>query len=105
HGLLDPDSYYSFGPFQLDPHSRVLTNAGERVRITAKALEVLLMLVERGGETVTKTQLRAAVWGSSAVEDNNLNQCVSAIRKALGERAGEHEYILTLTGVGYRFIA
>ncbi|HZS52936.1 MAG TPA: winged helix-turn-helix domain-containing protein [Bryobacteraceae bacterium] len=105
HGRLDPDSYYSFGPFQLDPHSRVLTNAGERVRITAKALEVLLMLVERGGETVTKTQLRGAVWGSSAVEDNNLNQCVSAIRKALGERAGEHEYILTLTGVGYRFIA
>lgn len=105
HAQRNPDSYYSFGPFELHPHSRILTNAGERVRITAKAFEVLLILVERRGETMTKAQLRAAVWGTATVDDNNLNQCISAIRKALGERASQHEYILTVTGVGYRFIA
>ncbi len=101
----NPDCYYSFGPFQLNPVSRSLTKAGLRVPITSKALEVLLALLERMGETVSRAELRAAVWGSAAIDDNNLNQCVSAIRKALGARPEEHEYILTVTGVGYRFVA
>jgi hypothetical protein len=46
-----------------------------------------------------------AVWGSSTVEENNLNQCVSAIRKALGQQRGDHNFILTVSGVGYRFVA
>lgn len=101
----DADSFYSFGPFRLDPRSLVLTKDGLRVPLTSKATEVLLQLVERNGTTVAKAELRAAVWGASPVEDNNLNQCVSAIRKALGERPGEHQYLMTVTGVGYRFVA
>jgi DNA-binding winged helix-turn-helix (wHTH) protein len=87
-----------------DSRSQVLSKDGVRIPITTKALEVLL-LVESHGETVSKAQLRAAVWGGIAVEDNNLNQSVSAIRKALGERPGEQKYILTVTRFGYRFVA
>ncbi|HEX4231457.1 MAG TPA: winged helix-turn-helix domain-containing protein [Bryobacteraceae bacterium] len=100
-----PNRCYSFGPFRLDPQSRVFTKDGVPIPLTAKAMEVLLLLLDRSGETVTKSELRTGVWGSAVVDDNNLNQCVSAIRKALGERPGEHRYILTVTGVGYRFIA
>ena len=100
------DVHYEFGPFRLYPASCVLLRDGVRVAITSKALELLLLLIERRGETVPKNELRAACGGSStAVEENNLNQCASAVRRTLGERRGQHEYILTVTGVGYRFIA
>src|SRR5271154_946840 len=96
---------YWFGTFCLDPNRRVLLRDGERLPLTAKSLATLVALVERAGETVTKSELLDAVWQHTAVEENSLNQCVSAVRKALGERRGQHEYIVTITGVGYRFVA
>lgn len=102
----DQEFHYQFGRFRLCARSRVLLKDGARVALTAKAMELLLVLLERRGETVTKEELRMAVWGSSAVvEENNLNQCISAIRKALGEARGQYEYVLTVTGIGYRFVA
>src|SRR6185437_11207607 len=99
------DFQYRFGPFCLDPGRGVLLRDGERVPLTAKSLAMLVALVERAGERVAKSELLDAVWGHTAVEENSLNQCISAVRKALGERRGQHEYILTITGVGYRFVA
>ncbi|HLK22660.1 MAG TPA: transcriptional regulator [Bryobacteraceae bacterium] len=96
---------YQFGPFCLDPIRRVLLRGGERVALTAKSLATLTALVERAGETVGKNELLDVVWEHTAVEENSLNQCISAVRKALGERRGQHEYIVTVTGVGYRFVA
>ena len=96
---------YWFGPFCLDPNRQVLLRDGERVQLPAKSLATLVVLVERAGETVPKSELLDAVWEHTAVEENSLNQCISAVRKALGERRGQHEYIVTVTGVGYRFVA
>jgi eukaryotic-like serine/threonine-protein kinase len=96
---------YWFGPFCLNPNRGVLLRDGERVPLTAKSLATLVALLERAGETVTKSELLDAVWEHTAVEENSLNQCISAVRKALGERRGQHEYIVTITGVGYRFVA
>jgi DNA-binding winged helix-turn-helix (wHTH) protein/tetratricopeptide (TPR) repeat protein len=96
---------YWFGPFCLNPTRGVLLRDGERVPLTAKSLATLVALVERAGETVPKSELLDAVWEHTAVEENSLNQCISAIRKALGERRGQHEYVVTITGVGYRFVA
>ena len=96
---------YWFGPFCLNPTRGVLLRDGERVPLTAKSLATLVALVERAGETVPKSDLLDAVWEHTAVEENSLNQCISAIRKALGERRGQHEYVVTITGVGYRFVA
>ncbi len=96
---------YEFGVFRLDPVKRVLLKNGERIALTGKSIDTLLALVERPAQTIAKSELMEAVWGSSAVEENNLNQCISAIRRALGEQRGQYNFILTVSGVGYRFVA
>src|SRR6516162_4045255 len=99
------DFQYQFGPFLLERKRRVLLRSGERVPLTSKPLETLLVLVERAGETVSKNELLDHVWGETAVEENNLNKSISAIRRALGERRGDHQYVATVPGIGYRFVA
>ena len=73
--------------------------------LNSRAMEALLLLVAGAGELVTKKQLLEGVWPSAVVEDNNINQCILAIRKALGENAGSNRFIMTVTGRGYRFVA
>jgi DNA-binding winged helix-turn-helix (wHTH) protein/Tfp pilus assembly protein PilF/TolB-like protein len=99
-----PDQY-RFGPYLLDPVKGTLTRDGVPMKLTAKSLNTLAVLVRRHGETVAKGDLIDAVWGMTAVEENSLNQCISAVRKALGEQPGQNEYIVTVTGTGYRFVA
>jgi DNA-binding winged helix-turn-helix (wHTH) protein/Flp pilus assembly protein TadD/TolB-like protein len=77
----------------------------EVVPLTPKCFEILLALVERGGEVVGKEDLMNRVWPDSFVEEGNLTYNISMLRKALGERAGEHQYIVTVPGRGYRFVA
>lgn len=96
---------YTFHPFSLDPTKQVLQRNGERVPLTQKAFSTLLALLEQHGKTVAKEELIRRVWQGTAVEENNLNQCISSIRKALGEKPGEHQFILTIPGRGYRFVA
>lgn len=77
---------YEFGEFRLDPRRRLLTRSGgERVPLTGKAFDALLYLAERAGEPVTRTALTDALWPSTVVEDNNLSQAISVVRRALGE--------------------
>ena len=94
-----------FGPFRLDPLKRLLLRNGEAVSITPKAFDLLLALVESGGEVVSKDDLMKRVWPDSFVEEGNLTYNVSMLRKALGERTREHQYIVTVPGRGYRFVA
>src|SRR5205823_4214935 len=65
----------------------------------------LVALVESGGEVVEKDDLMKKVWPDSFVEEGNLTQNISVLRKALGERPGAHQYIMTVPRVGYRFVA
>lgn len=97
--------FYEFGSFRIDPSRRRLLRGREVVPLTPKAFDTLLALVESGGHVVEKDDLMEKVWPGVAVEENNLTQNVSAIRKALGERRDEPQYIVTVQGVGYRFIA
>ena len=96
---------YEFPPFSLDPVKQVLWRNGERVHLTQKAFATLVVLVEQHGRTVHKEELVDRVWHGVAVEENNLSQCISALRKALGEPHDEHRLILTVPGKGYRFVA
>lgn len=97
---------YIFEGFRLDAGRRQLSSSGGVVvPVNSRAMEALLMLVSRAGELVTKKQLLEGVWPSAVVEDNNINQCILAIRKALGESAGSNRFIMTVTGRGYRFVA
>jgi Tol biopolymer transport system component/DNA-binding winged helix-turn-helix (wHTH) protein len=93
---------YEFGGFRLEPQRRVLAHAdGRRVELAAKAFDVLAYLVERAGTAVTRDELMNALWPRAVVEDNSLNKLIAAVRKALGEG----NYIATLQGRGYQFVA
>ena len=96
---------YEFGPFRVDKTKRRLLRNGETVPLTPKAFDTLLVLIEHAGELVEKDQLMERVWPGVVVEENNLTQNISALRKALGEKREEPQYILTAPGAGYRFIA
>ena len=65
---LQGDGFYTFGPFCLDAKRQVLMKEGHRVRVTAKALKVLQVLVERPGQLITKEDLMETVWGENAVD-------------------------------------
>ncbi|HEY0432172.1 MAG TPA: transcriptional regulator, partial [Pyrinomonadaceae bacterium] len=96
---------YEFGPFRLDASERLLTRAGERVPLTEKAFDTLAALVRRGSRLVSKEELIAEVWPDAFVEENNLDKSISAIRQALGEKPSAPEYVETVRGRGYRFVA
>lgn len=97
--------FYEFGPFRIDPIKRLLLRDGEVAPLTPKCFDILLALVESRGELIGKDDLLKRVWPDSFVEEGNLTYNVSILRKALGERAGEHQYIVTVPGRGYRFVA
>ncbi|HMA12944.1 MAG TPA: transcriptional regulator [Steroidobacteraceae bacterium] len=97
---------YIFEGFSLDAGRRQLSSSGGVVvPLNSRAMEALVMLVSRAGELVTKRQLLEGVWPGAVVEDNNINQCILAIRKALGESAGSNRFVMTVPGRGYRFVA
>jgi Tol biopolymer transport system component/DNA-binding winged helix-turn-helix (wHTH) protein len=96
---------YEFGPFRLDPFKRRLLRDGEPVALTPKAFETLLALVQQSGKTVEKDDLMRRVWPGAVVEENNLNQNITALRKCLGDSRQESRYIATIPGLGYRFVA
>jgi Tol biopolymer transport system component/DNA-binding winged helix-turn-helix (wHTH) protein len=98
------NKFYEFSSFRVDVKEKLLLRNGERIPLTPKAFETLLILVERHGHIVEKNELMRMVWPDTTVEENNLNQNISAIRKALGENSQAQQFIETLPRRGYRFI-
>ena len=94
---------HQFGPFVLDPSERLLTQSGRHVVLRAKAFDTLCVLVERAGRLVSKEELMDRVWPGEMVEENNLSQSVSLIRRALG--GAPLDYVETVPGRGCRFMA
>lgn len=101
------DESCTFAGFRVDRRRRRLTQleTGADLPLTGKAVDVLCFLIDRPGELVTKAALLEAVWSDVVVEENSLNQCISQLRRAFGERPGENRFIATEAGRGYRFIA
>jgi predicted ATPase/DNA-binding winged helix-turn-helix (wHTH) protein len=100
-----PPRSFAFGPFMLIPERQLLLQDGAPVRIGSRALEILIVLVERSGEIVGKREIISRVWRDTFVEDGNLKVNMNALRRALGEGPGTPRYIATVIGRGYRFIA
>lgn len=94
-----------FDEFRLDVPKRQLWRNEELVPLAAKAFDLLLALAENSGRVIPKDELLNLVWQDQFVEENNLTVHISAIRKALGDRAAQPRYIVTLAGRGYRFVA
>jgi DNA-binding winged helix-turn-helix (wHTH) protein/tetratricopeptide (TPR) repeat protein len=93
---------YEFGPFRVDPEKETVVRAGELVSITPKTFQILLVLIRNSREIVTKDDLMKTVWPDTFVEEANLSRNIFMLRKALGETAQDHRYIVTIPGQGYR---
>jgi DNA-binding winged helix-turn-helix (wHTH) protein/TolB-like protein/Tfp pilus assembly protein PilF len=96
---------YEFGPFHLNTTEHLLLREGEPVPLTPKAFDILLVLVQNSGHLLHREALMKEVWPDTAVEENNLTQNISALRKALGEDGDRQRYIETIPRRGYRFVA
>ena len=104
--MVQQDSHtYEFGRFRLKVAERVLLREGEPVPLTPKVFDILVTLVENGGQVVAKDDLMKRVWPNTFVEEGNLTQNISLLRKALGETPGGVQFIETVPRRGYRFVA
>src|SRR5215203_5020774 len=95
---------YTFERFTLDADERTLFDAGRPISLAPKAFDTLLMLVANAGRVLSKERMLSEIWEDSFVEENNLAQNISSLRKVLGE-TGEHRFIDTVPKFGYRFVA
>ena len=91
---------YEFGPFQIDVAERRLLRDGDPQHLTPKVFDILLMLAENTGHVLSKDEIIQVVWPDTVVEENNLTQNISVLRKILGEGL----YIETVPRCGYRFV-
>jgi len=102
--MTEPQRFFEFDNFLLDAQQRLLFRDGQPVELTPKVFDVLFELVQSGGRVVEKKELMDRIWPNSFVEEANLTQHVSTLRKKLGSE-GPQRYILTVPGRGYRFVA
>src|SRR4051794_40341234 len=95
----------SFGPFSLSAAERRLLNSGKPVHLGGRAFDILIALVERAGQFVSKVELLERVWPHATVDEGSLRFHIASLRKALGEGESGSEYVTTLQGRGYCFVA
>jgi predicted ATPase/DNA-binding winged helix-turn-helix (wHTH) protein len=96
---------FTFGPFRLLVDQRELQAHGVPVTLGQRAFDILLLLVSRHGQLMTKDELMAEIWPGLVVEENNIQVHVSALRKVLAKAGGDERYLVTIPGRGYRFVA
>src|SRR5581483_739980 len=98
---------YRFGPFELDSGSGELRRKGLKVRLRGRPIDILILLIGRRGELVSRDELRNQLWGADTFVDfdHGLNSAMNKLREALGDTGGNCRYIETVPRRGYRFIA
>lgn len=96
---------YRFGPFRLDASRQLLYADDELVTLPPRLIRALILLVRNHGKELNKDYLLDELWPGTAVAENNLTVIISLLRKALGEGPEDHAYIVTIPGIGYRFVA
>jgi DNA-binding winged helix-turn-helix (wHTH) protein len=94
-----------FGPFRVLPKQRLLMQEDKPVRLGSRAFDVLIALLERPGELLSKEELMARVWPNTFVGPANLAMHISALRRALGDGRDGNRYVVNIPGRGYRFVA
>jgi len=102
---LSPARIFQFGEFQLDIRARSLRRDKTIVPVNSRAFDVLVYLVQNSGNLITREELLKNVWAESFVDENSLAQSVSAIRRALDEKPGDNNFIVTVPGRGYQFVS
>ena len=101
----DGDQVYEFKGFRLEAAQRRLLHNGQPVPLKPKILDLLLLLIQMRGRLVEKDELMKEIWPNTIVEENNITVSMSILRKTLGEERTGREFIETVPGRGYRFVA
>jgi DNA-binding winged helix-turn-helix (wHTH) protein/TolB-like protein/tetratricopeptide (TPR) repeat protein len=101
----DPLEVLEFGPYRIDREQRLLTKGSSITPLAPKVFDLLLVLAESGGRTLTKESLLKTLWPDSFVEEGSLTRNISTLRKVLGESQEDQKYITTVPKRGYRFVA
>jgi DNA-binding winged helix-turn-helix (wHTH) protein len=103
HAILSSGRYIHFGPFQIDQQRQEVTKGGSRLKLQGKVYQVLLALLEKPGEVVTREELRQRLWPAETHVnyDANVNTTVNKLRQALGDSPDKPLYIETIPRKGY----
>src|ERR1700729_1711510 len=103
----EPARRYRFGAFEADASTGELRRQGIRIKLHAQPFQVLLMLLERPGEVLSREEISRALWsdGTFVDYDHGVNSAVNRVREALGDTANSPRFIETLARRGYRFVA
>jgi DNA-binding winged helix-turn-helix (wHTH) protein len=96
---------FNFGSFRLLPAQRLLLKDDKIIHLGSRAMDILIALVERPSELVSKAELMARVWPNTFVEPANLTVHISALRRALGDGRDGNRFFINIPGRGYRFVA
>jgi eukaryotic-like serine/threonine-protein kinase len=96
---------FQFGKFQMDARARTLRRQEKLVTLNYRSFDVLLYLVKNPGRALTRDELLKNVWHDTFVDEHSLAQSISVLRKALEERPGDNNFIVTLPGRGYQFVS
>src|SRR5258708_5165704 len=101
--LLSSGRYVNFGPFRIDQQRQEVTREGSRLKLQGKVYQILLTLLEKPGEVVTREELRARLWPADTHVnyDANVNTTVNKLRQALGDSSDKPIYIETIPRKGY----
>src|ERR1035438_9812011 len=100
-----PSERVQFGPFVLDADQYALTRAGKPVRLERIPMDLLILLVREKGRLISREEIIERLWGKNLYfdTDNSINTAIRKIRNALGDDAGNPQYVETVLGKGYRF--
>ncbi|TBU78925.1 ATP-binding protein [Phytopseudomonas daroniae] len=105
HAPFSSEGALRFGAFTLYPRQHLLLKNGEPISLGSRALDLLIAMASRSGELLEKSELIACAWPKVIVEECNLRAQIVALRRVLGEDENGFEYIVTVPGRGYRFVA
>jgi len=102
---MKTEGIFQFEKFRVDALTRTLRREQEIVTLNRRAFDVLLYLVQNPGRLLTRDELLKNVWPDTFVDENSLAQSISALRRALEEKPGDNNYVVTLPGRGYQFVS
>ena len=102
-----PATSYRFGLFEVDSRTGELRKQGRQLKLRGRPFDILLLLLARGGDVITRDELRQQLWQADTFVDfdHGLNSAINRLREALGDSAENPRFIETLPKRGYRFIA
>lgn len=103
----DPPLLLQFGDFSVNPRARTLHKHGVRLKLHGQPFEILLLLLARPGDVITREELQAKLWSGDTYVDfeHSLNTAIKKLRRTLGDSADEQRFIETVPRIGYRFVA